>query len=266
MADGVELQSAQRRTSPQVVILGAGRGVRGGAPSALALTDDRHRVLDWVLDSFSVLPDVELSFVGGYRIADVAGQYPRIHFLFNPDWADTGPAHSLALVRPRDESCRFVCYSDIVFRPKLVREMDVAGADLVLAIDTSWRTRYEGRSGEDLDLAEKIEFDGDRLVGIGRRVATDDAFAEFVGLVRFSPDASRRLHEALDGGVFGRGAGLPELIQYLVESEASLAVVDAHGDWAELNAPQDLARFVLGTKAESLDRLRPLVTRGRRRG
>ena len=38
--------------------------------------------------------------------------------------------------------------------------------------------------------------------------------------------------------------------------------VDVNGEWAELNAPQDLARFVLGTKAESLERLRPLVKFG----
>jgi hypothetical protein len=34
--------------------------------------------------------------------------------------------------------------------------------------------------------------------------------------------------------------------------------VDLAGDWAELDARQDLARFVLGTKAESLERLRPM--------
>jgi len=227
------------------------------------LTDDRHRVLDWVLNSFSVIPDVEVLFVGGYRIADVAGQYPLIRFLFNPDWAETGPAQSLASVSSTSQASTFVCYSDIVFRPELVREMDTVRADLVLAIDTSWRTRYDARSSEDLDLAEKIQLDGERFVQIGRLVETEDAFAEFVGLMKLSPAAWRRVHKALDDGVFGRSARLPDLIQHLVESGASLALVDAFGDWAELNAPQDLARFVLGTKAESLERLRPLVSGGR---
>jgi len=264
MAEGVRVQSGQQqRASPQVVVLGAGRGVRGETPSALVLTDDRHRVLDWVLDSFSVIPEVEVLFVGGYRIADVAGHYPRIRFLFNPDWAETGSAQSLALVPPGGQGSTFVCYSDIVFRPKLVREIDAVRADLVLAVDTAWRTRYDGRSSEDLDLAEKIQLAGDRIVGIGRLVDTEDAFAEFLGLVKLSPAASRRVHKALEDGVFGRSAGLPDVIQHLVESGASLALVDAHGDWAELNAPQDLARFVLGTKAESLERLRPLVRKGR---
>jgi glutamine kinase len=52
-------------------------------------------------------------------------------------------------------------------------------------------------------------------------------------------------------------------LNHLLELGLSLETVDVRGEWAELNAPQDLARFVLGTKAESLDRLHPLLRHGR---
>ena len=39
----------------------------------------------------------------------------------------------------------------------------------------------------------------------------------------------------------------------------SVQSVDVQGDWAELNEPQDLAHFVLGTKAQTLRRLRRMV-------
>ena len=44
-----------------------------------------------------------------------------------------------------------------------------------------------------------------------------------------------------------------------VISSFNIQAVDFEGNWSELNAPQDLARFVLGTKAETLDRLRPIL-------
>ena len=38
---------------------------------------------------------------------------------------------------------------------------------------------------------------------------------------------------------------------------------DVEGDWSELNAQNDLVKFVLGTKAESLNRLKPMVKRSK---
>ena len=38
---------------------------------------------------------------------------------------------------------------------------------------------------------------------------------------------------------------------------------DVKGDWSELNETNDLVRFVLGTKAESLDRLYPMVKKSK---
>ena len=52
------------------------------------------------------------------------------------------------------------------------------------------------------------------------------------------------------------------MIQAFLEEGTPVFFLDVRGDWAELNAPQDLARFILGTKAESLDRLKPLVRVG----
>ena len=254
------MTAAQR---PRAVILGAGRGVRAGTPTALVLTDSRHRVLDWVLDSLSAAHDPETVFVGGYRVEEVAEHYPAIRFLYNPDWAETGPVYSLGLALGEAPCTTYVCYSDIVFRPQLIQSMDRVEADLVLAVDSEWRTRYQARSGRDMAFAEKARFDGTRLLAIGRQVAAHEADAEFVGLLKLSPEAREEARQALARGYFTSSARLPDLIRFLSEQGASVAIVDALGDWAELNAPQDLARFVLGTKAESLERLRPLLRKGR---
>ena len=86
-----------RSTSPtsapnprhHVVILGAGRGVSGGGPSAMVTIGGRGRVLDWLLSSFSVLDGPEIHFVGGYKVDEVLDHYPDIRFYFaetNASW------------------------------------------------------------------------------------------------------------------------------------------------------------------------------------
>ena len=75
-------------SSPLVVILGAGRPFSGKQPSALHRTSDDRRVLDWLIDAFvSSLEEPEIHFVGGYRMEEIAEEYPEIHFSMNEDWA-----------------------------------------------------------------------------------------------------------------------------------------------------------------------------------
>src|SRR6476469_4007112 len=81
----------------RVVILGAGRGVRGSVPSAIVNVDDDTRVMDWLLDAFSALGDFHVCFIGGFKADEVVERYPQIRTIFNRDWAETGPVSSLAL-------------------------------------------------------------------------------------------------------------------------------------------------------------------------
>ncbi len=243
----------------RVVILGAGRSVTGSLPSAMVSVDREHRLLDWLLAAFAVLREPQICFVGGYEVEAVEARYPDLRFFFNSDWAETGPVKSLSLVPFSPESVTYICYADVVFRPAAVREVEAMDCELVLAVDTRWRSRYDNRSRGDLDRAEKILSAGGRVADIGTQVETSAASAEFAGLLKVSGSVARRLRQAIHSEELSARAGLPDLIRLFLRDGVRPAVVDVRGNWAELDAPQDLARFALGTKAESLERLRPLV-------
>jgi choline kinase len=222
----------------------------------------QSRVLDWLLMAFSVLPQARVHFVSGYMASAVMDQYPDINFLYNPLWEVSGPAKSLALAPLSSAVTTYVSYSDVVFRPESVRRMEALKTDLVLAVDTRWQTRYEGRGRAELDGSEKVLCKGDRLIDVGKDIPTSEAVAEFAGLMKMSADTASRVQNVIRSGIFSVDAGLPEIIRFLIQDGVPASVVDVKGDWAELNAPQDLAHFVLGTKAESLERLKPLVRIG----
>lgn len=247
----------------RVVILGAGRSLKGNLPAALVQTDPGHRVLDWQLASFEGLPGVEVDFVGGFKADSIARQYPGIRLFFNSEWETTGPLASLARAPWERSQETFVSYADVVFRADAVAALRAEGADVALAVDTLWRERYESRSEADVRVAEKIAIEGGRVAAIGKEIDAKRASAEYAGLMRLSARAAGAVGNALRGGRFDDRAGLPELVGHLIASGFEVRPVDVRGDWAELNAPQDLGRFVLGTKAESLERLRPLLRSGK---
>jgi len=259
MTESIDSPSAKGH---RIAILGAGPARGARHPVALTKVLERGTVLDWQLEAFAVLGNCQISFIGGYRVSDILTSFPQIHTAFNPDWATTGPAASLGYADFSGGRPCFISYGDIVFRPDVIQAMDETGADICLAIDTQWRDRYQARSTADVEIAEKIVLDGQSIARVGRHVAVEEADAEFAGIVRLSGPASDALARALADGVFDARAGLPEVITHLRDVGHSCDHFDLLGDWAELNAPQDLARFVLGTKAETLERIQPMLRKG----
>ncbi|CAB4661843.1 unannotated protein [freshwater metagenome] len=247
---------------PAAIILGAGRASRGGSPSALRSIDKESRVLDWILQGFSSLESLEVTFVAGYRAEEITAKYPEIRTSINTNWRRTGPAASLRSAPLERGRVTWITYSDIVFRPDAVERLSAMTGEIAVAVDSKWRFRYDGRSAEAILHAERVVVDGDRLVAIGPEVTESEATAEFAGLVKLDSDATNLLDDALNSGALASTATVPAIIAHLISMGVTASAVDLEGDWAELDAKQDLARFILGTKAESLERLSPMAHGG----
>lgn len=250
-------------TKPDFVILGAGRPHHGSEHVALRSAGGDARVLDWLIGAFTfVKPAVH--FIGGYQAEDVARKYPDFRYVLNSDWEKTGAAYSL-LKSPLHEFTEcFVSYADILFRESLIKAMYETEGDVVVGIDTHWRKRFSGRTSEDLIRCEKVFTHGRLVTRLGADIKPDLADAEFLGCVRLGERAiSLLVSDRVALSELLRKASLSELIEWLRVRGMHIHAVDVAGDWAELNAPQDLAHFVLGTKAQTLQRLQGMVTRSR---
>jgi choline kinase/phosphohistidine swiveling domain-containing protein len=245
--------------SAAVVFLGAGRPARGTQPSALTDVGPKGRVLDWLLEAFRPLDVERVTFVGGYRLADVASRYPDIALYLNTNWESEGPLGSLLTAPIQPGSTLYVSYTDIVYEQDVIGRLAVRRGDVVLLTDRTWRRRFAGRPLVDLARAEKVHLDGDRVTGVGADLPLSES-AEFVGVVKLGPPATEWLAQLRESRSKSWAArGLPALLQALVDEGFEVTAEETQGRWAELNAPQDLARFVLGTKAGTLARLQPLV-------
>jgi choline kinase len=244
---------------PVVVILGAGMPFRGAEPSALLETVHHVPAMEWCLRAFAPLQP-EFHFVGGYQVDKVRRQFPQLQYSINSDWENTNATASL-LAAPLDAGIEhFVCYSDIVFENDVVEALCEAKDDVVVAVDSTFFSRPH--FARDAANYEKARVVGGKVEAVGKVVEESSAF--FVGVVKLSHAALHQIHalRAVPKGAHLTWT-LSRLIDHLREGGLSIAAVDIAGRWATFDERQDVARFVLGTKAETLKRMRPLVRKSR---
>ena len=245
------------------IILGAGKPFRGEQHSVLRGATGRSRVLDWLLNAMAEFGP-EVHFVGGYQLDEVAECYPDLHYSVNPNWASTGAAASLLEAPLNNRDVHFVSFADVLYRASAVQALYAVDADVAILVDRQWRSRFEGRSSEDMERCEKVNLHGGRVTRLGRDLMPEMADAEFVGLMRLSPDVAGYIdanRETFPAAV--RQGSLSQFVELLRMRGFSVGAIDVAGDWAELNEPDDLSRFVLGTKAQTLYRLQGMLNRSR---
>ena len=247
----------------QAVLLGAGRPYKGSSHSGLADAGADAIILDWILASLSGIAD-KIDFVGGYEIDSIKKKYPQLNYSENLKWKTSKSAGSL-LSHDLKHSCDYiVSYVDIVYRKNLVSKLLKGNSDITVAVDSTWISRYSGRAVQDILSSEKVSKAGESITKLGKDISVTDASAEFLGLVKFGSnvlDFLRNLpSESID---LLSSQSIVDLIEYLRIKGFSVSSVDVLGDWAELNDPRDISQFILGTKAETLERLQSIVTKSK---
>lgn len=231
-----------------VFLLGAGPPARGKKPSALKKIALGTKVMDWQIHSFAAINEpVRINYLGGYQVDEVIQAYPELNFTVIPNWEQRSVLHTL-LQAPFSSDPVVIAYSDTIFRREKLAELVQQPADIVFGVDSDWRNRYTSRSVQDIHLAEKIQLE--------QFDTTKRGVVEYTGLTYLKPRVVNYLSTVDELSV---GTSLLDLLFHLQSKGFSLGILDVAGHWAEFNEPEDIAHFILGSKAETLARLEPLV-------
>ena len=244
-------------TDHNLIILAAGRPYSGELPVLLTQVNGQT-LFDWQINALSATnpsPQVVVGFAAE-KFKELSG---RARLCVNANWETSGSGYSLLTADLSDESI-IVSYADILYRTKVIEEISQSDSDVTLTYDSCWKQRFFGRAEQDLIATEKVIVFKDTLLGVGRNLPVDLAQGEFIGLVHFQGRAVEYLRELQNkNNTAMEKIPLSGLVELLRLQGFSVSVVDVQGDWAELNEPKDVAHFILGTKAETLDRLGKMV-------
>jgi CTP:molybdopterin cytidylyltransferase MocA/phosphohistidine swiveling domain-containing protein len=211
----------------KAIIIDSGRGMRHldsseSYPTALLRDRRGKRVLDWTLSALEQNGIREVVFVGGYHIEKVVQYYPELHFHYNPEWKMGNDAQALSLVSQELDCPCVIILSDFVFRAEVLRSMFDAKADIVVGALNGERAPVIACLSDNATARLKNWYAGSSAAAI--------------------PEGRSGLADLL------LGIGLPHFS------------LELGNDCARIDTPQSLSRFIFGTKAQTLERLKPLVT------
>jgi choline kinase len=241
------------------IVIGAGRGSRLGSetddfPKALVPVMGRP-MIEWILEALGAagFAPRDVVFIGGYRADAVRARYPQFSYAENRDWEKNNILASLLCAREHLAGGFVSTYADIVYRGSTVKKLVASPHDKVLACDTDWRRRYLDRSKHPESDAEKMRAEGERVVELSRRIPSDAASGEFIGVTKFTAEGAREILDSFDaakstwagktwreGRTFER-AYLIDLFQVMIEQGSAFHRVDTFGGYMEIDTQEDLA-------------------------
>ena len=183
----------------------------------------------------------------------VQEKHPEFTFCENTDWPNNNILASLFYAEEHMAE-GFVCsYVDILYRKEVVQRALRHPGDIVLCVDTDWRTRYRGRTEHPESDGEKVIAQGDRITRIHREIPPEAASGEYIGVAKFSARGAALLREhyhrvrAEFAGRPWREAKIFEkaykilLFQEMIEQGVDLRMVTTHGQYIEVDTEQDYA-------------------------
>jgi len=241
------------------IVIGAGRGSRLGPetdeiPKALVPVMGRP-MLEWILEALSAagFSRRDVVYICGYRADVVRARYPEFTFVENRDWEKNNILASLLFAREHLAGGFVSTYADIVYRGSAVKKAVASPHAKVLVCDTDWRRRYVGRTQHPESDAEKMRAEGERVVELSRRIPSEAASGEFIGVTKVTAEGAREVVAAFDeardawqgktwreGRTFER-AYLIDLFQDMIEHGSAFHRVDTNGGYMEIDTQQDLA-------------------------
>lgn len=143
-----------------------------------------------------------------------------------------------------------VLYSDIIFEPKIIKQVLESKGDISIAVDMNWEKAYENRTEHPKSEAENVKIDNKKMIKIKKNIKNDQV-GEFLGIIKFSPKGSEIFVKKFDEvsktheGKFQQApsilrAYLTDMLQELIDSGIPIEPVLISGQWCEIDTLQDL--------------------------
>ncbi|MCH8502342.1 MAG: hypothetical protein LAT77_10590 [Aliidiomarina sp.] len=248
--------------SKRFVVLGAGAPQVGSQSPLLHDVIKGRQLLELQLQTVGLNRE-EVYLVAGFEAERFEPYRDSVQVVENARWKESGSLMSLAkaceyIVR-QDKGIQelVVAYGDILFREEALELLRETNAEISVAWSSQKLTNqnFKPRS-----TTEKVAVNRGVLKSISTQLPEYMIDGYFVGLVRFSGKALETLFEFCgEPSRELQKATVGEFVELLRCKGAQVHAVDLKGEWAEVGSEHDIVRFVLGTKAETLSRLRKLV-------
>ncbi len=226
-----------------IFILGAGKPKNYNKPIALKKINHKITVLDWQINLFQkIFKKTNITFLSKYKYNEIKKNFPYLNIFKIPNKVKSSILNSFLSIPFRNKRT-VIFYSDTIFDKSIFQLKKNIKYDLIVYVDTNFKNRYPKRPKIDLDKAEILK----------KNITKLKLNCEFTGILQLNEKLSLFLKKNKEKI---NGTNLIDLIKYIKQEKFIVRFIDIKDKWAEFNYDQDIARFILGNKAETLERLK----------
>ncbi len=257
LTDYIEGKVDKKSKGIKAIIIAAGMSSR-----LMELTDDKPKsmleingktILQRQMEIFHQCGITDITIIRGYKKEKI--NYTGVKYVYNMNYRRNNILESLMYAEGEMDN-EFICtYSDILFDKSVVKKLLKSKVDFSAIVDRDWIKNYKNRFQHPIEEAENVVVKKGKVTKIGKTVNANEAYGEFIGMVKFSKKGAEILkkehsrvkkqlgpnspfHEALSL----EKAYLTDMFQELVERGYKVAPVDIKGGWMELDTKEDFKK------------------------
>lgn len=254
----------------KAIILSAERGVRRidatkSYPFILKEDSQGKRILEWLSVSLCKCGIRDIIIVGGYHIEKIIQEYPQYKYYYNSNWQESGSLFSLSCTESELKGPCLISNSNIVYHSHVVDKLISSEGDVVVGVVPKAAFNLYSR---DISESENIYLKNGNLISLSfQDPSCGDPFL-FSGLIFFTERGMERflekanalfrvesLKELLASGNHNRTEILDLLIKLTdTDFQVKASVIDDGLAW--IDDSFTFSKFVLGTKAQTLENLK----------
>ena len=259
LQNAAELQEAEDRYLPRgventgAIVLAASRG-----EELRELTEHQPKtmvkiqgtpILAHIVDAYNAVGIKDITVVRGYKKEAVT--LPNLTYLDNNDFAETGELDSLhkaLAARKGLTKDLIISYGDVLFNKYIPQALCQENEDFVVFVDSDWQSqssydRLGGFAECSLPNSKKAFNTKIYLKQLGDMVSRGRTHGVWMGFLKVSPTGSAKLQTILAtmmADPANRKAGIPHLLQELLNRQEPIRVLYTVGHWLDINSLDDV--------------------------
>ena len=241
----------------KVIILAAGQGERlrpltKNIPKCMVDFFGKS-ILERQIDIFQKLGIDDISVVTGYCEQKI--NIKNIKKLKNKNFMTTNMVESLFIAEAKLNDSVIVSYGDIIFEPKIIKNLIDSRHDISIVIDKNWKDLWSVRFDNPLEDAESLRLDKNELIlELGQKVENINHIqGQFIGLMKFQNDGIfniinfyKKMKLIANTSINPLNPSLPfeksymtDFLQGLIKNNHKLNAITINNGWLEIDTLKD---------------------------
>lgn len=236
----------------KAVILAAGKGTRMGKytenlPKGM-LNVEGKTLIERQIETLNQAGINDIAIVTGYEHTKI--NYSGVTYFHNEKYDTTNMVESLMCAEEFiQNSDVLVCYSDILYTEKLVKQCTDYDCEIGVAVDDEWKKLWKLRYGKvDFDLESLTVKDGN-ITELGMEVETSESLDyRYIGMIKFSKKGIETLLRTYNsrkgkpwkqsGKNFEQGY-MTDILAQMIDDGNIVKAIISHGNWLEFDTSED---------------------------